>query len=136
MTPKEAKNILTENLGNIAEHCGAAVGTAAAEALKACEYRIGKRVGNYETSGSDCQSGFCPTCGGFESNLHSDCSVTVCRNCGQLLDWQLSRCIVTKCVDCKRHSSDGAVCPHYADKADEIRRVHTEEQNDERLQRI
>lgn len=126
MTPKEAKNILTENLGNIAERCGATVGTAVAEALKACEYRIGKRVEYYETNGFDCQSGFCPTCGGFESTLHGDCSVTVCRDCGQLLDWQLSRCIVTKCIYCERHSGDGAVCRHYADKADEIRDIHSE----------
>lgn len=126
MTPKEAKNILTENLGNIAEHCGATVGTAVVEALKACGYRIGKRVENYDAL-SHCQSGFCPTCGGFADNLHDDCGITVCRDCGQLLDWRLSQCIATKCIDCKHHSSDGAVCPRYAAKADEIRRVHTEE---------
>lgn len=127
MTTKEAKNILTENLGTIAEHCGATVGTAVVEALKACGYRIGKRVENYETSGIDCQSGFCPTCGGFADNLHDDCDITVCRDCGQLLDWRLSRCIATNCIDCDCHSSDGAVCVHYAAKVDEIRDIHTSE---------
>ncbi len=127
MTTKEAQNILTENLGTIAEHCGATVGTAVVEALKACGYRIGKRMENYETNGIDCQSGFCPTCGWFEVNFCNTRNITICSHCGQLLDWRLSRCIVTKCIDCEYQSSDGAVCAHYAEKADEIRQVHTED---------
>lgn len=122
MEIKEVIRTLEDNLAVIAESFGPAVGTAISEAIKACEYRVGKRVDDYAEKG-DVKSGFCPVCGNFEAETRGK-QTSICDKCGQTLDWQLSQCIATKCIDCKRHSSDGAVCWHYADKADEIRRVY------------
>lgn len=40
------------------------------------------------------------------------------------LERRLNDCILTQCIDCPLHGLGGKVCEHYADKADEIRRIH------------
>lgn len=49
-----------------------------------------------------------------------------CMDCGQAIDTRLTECINYGCADCGLHKVDGPVCKHYADKVDEIRRIHEE----------
>lgn len=62
--------------------------------------------------------GKCPNCDAYYEP--SD----YCPSCGQALSLLTSECISKNCVDCYEHTFDGPVCEHYADKVDEIRRIH------------
>ena len=64
--------------------------------------------------------GNCPSCGvPLESN------VGYCNNCGQHIDQGLTDCVNFECEFCFRNRQK-QVCPHYAAKTDEIRRIHEE----------
>lgn len=45
------------------------------------------------------------------------------------LERWLNDCILTQCVDCPLHDLGGKVYEHYADKVDEICRIHEEADN-------
>lgn len=69
----------------------------------------------------DIDYGRCPFC--KESTSAYD---DHCRNCGQAIGTDLTDCVSRSCADCRLHKADGPVCPRYADKVDEIRRIHEE----------
>ena len=62
--------------------------------------------------------GICPECGTMCDTYSKYCNI-----CGQAIDVRLSACIATSCVDCSRNNGY-RVCDYYADKVDEIRRIH------------
>lgn len=64
--------------------------------------------------------GKCPNCGQYYEP--SD----YCGSCGQKISLLTSECISKNCVDCYEHTDGSKVCEHYADKVDEIRRIHEE----------
>ncbi len=65
--------------------------------------------------------GECPTCGRFYNGE------TYCGTCGQRVCLQLSECILRRCSECPQCDNFGdRVCENYADKVDEIRRIHEE----------
>lgn len=45
------------------------------------------------------------------------------------LEMRLYDCILTQCIDCPLYNLGGKACEHYADKVDEIRRIHGEAEN-------
>jgi hypothetical protein len=45
------------------------------------------------------------------------------------LERWLNDCILTQCIDCPLHDLGDKVCEHYADKVDEIIRIHDEGKN-------
>lgn len=45
------------------------------------------------------------------------------------LERRLNDCILTQCIDCPLHDLGGKVCEYYADKVDEICRIHKEADN-------
>lgn len=69
--------------------------------------------------------GLCPSCGYENENYNSHCV-----KCGQAISGFLSECIKHGCYSCGLNEADGPVCPRYADKVDEIRRIHEEAGND------
>jgi hypothetical protein len=66
----------------------------------------------------------CPACGEFVDREYDYC------DCGQALDWQATDCIQITCEYCCYPDNKNIVCPRYADKVDEIRRIHEEDGND------
>ena len=46
-------------------------------------------------------------------------------NLEKLAAAELTKCVERHCADCSEHH-DGKVCDRYADKVDEIRRIHEE----------
>ena len=72
---------------------------------------------------TDCDDDFtygqCAECGNTCDEF-ADC----CDECGQRLDWATTKCISRKCISCGLHENGGKVCERYADKVDEIRRIH------------
>ena len=66
------------------------------------------------------EEGICPSCGA-DYDMSDYCGV-----CGQKTSGMLSYCTVVHCADCYEHTFDGPVCKLYADKVDEIRRIHEE----------
>ena len=67
--------------------------------------------------------GCCPSCGIALDGINT----RHCENCGQEIDFFVSECISLRtCYKCTRHDINDKVCPYYADKVDEIRRIHEE----------
>lgn len=133
MEIKEVIRTLEDNLAVIAESFGPAVGTAISEAILACKKEVPRSLVKYGKSGY-ARTGYCSTCGELICNAYTvnstDRPKKVCDKCGQAYDWQLSHCIHTACKDCEDRylkEIDGSVCKHYADKTDEIMRIHKEE---------
>ena len=63
----------------------------------------------------------CPNC-----NIPND-GDNFCFACGQSLSPELTECVSRKCfTECDEYS-DNTVCPFYAAKTDEIRRIHEED---------
>ena len=70
-------------------------------------------------NGKVTKNGYCPECGA----RNWEKTVEYCSSCGQHTPYRLSKCIKTVCYECVRGNAE-KVCEHYADKADEIRRIH------------
>ena len=64
---------------------------------------------------------YCPNCGRVIDQYDEHCM-----NCGQAVNVRLTECVSRKCFACRDHTTDGPVCENYADKIDEIRRIHEE----------
>lgn len=62
----------------------------------------------------------CPTC-----DSYNDDGDSICCSCGQVLDPEITGCIAMECIECAENS-EKSVCPFYADKVDEIKRIHEE----------
>lgn len=83
---------------------------ATEEALKALKKQVPRAL----------RDNRCPTC-----DLYNDDGDSICCSCGQALDPELTGCIAMECIECAENS-EKSVCPFYADKVDEIRRIHEE----------
>lgn len=110
---KEHKSILAaKNFENEAvEHINTAI-----EAMKK---QVPRALTTYQVG---IKSGICPTC----NNIVTDRINNNCHLCGQNIAFTASMCIAIGCANCQNHSADGPVCEYYADKVDEIRRIHEE----------
>lgn len=73
----------------------------------------------------DDEQGMCQICK-TDNEAHN----VYCIQCGQAISKTLTYCISTNCIDCKHHEKSARVCEHYADKVDEIRRIHEEADDD------
>lgn len=118
---EEQKAVLEKHLKNGGEFAKEAL-AATDTALEALRKRVPRALTEYNSTFED---GKCPSCGSFFENGD------FCYVCGQSISKLLSECIKTQCDECvydrcsrKKHS--GAVCEHYADKVDEIIRIHNE----------
>ena len=69
--------------------------------------------------------GMCPNC----KTTSVDRELDYCDNCGQALDWVTTDCIHITCEYCCYPDDKSTVCPRYAAKTDEIRRIHEEAGN-------
>ncbi len=124
----EVIKTLETQLTDIAEKCGPKVGTAVQEAIGACKKEVPRSLVNYGAYGC-ARNGYCPSCNNLISTIRTTPPEKRCDICGQAYDWQLSRCIHNHCDECQWRSINeltGNVCKHYADKADEIMRLHAE----------
>lgn len=88
-------------------------------AIEALKKQVPRALTTYQVG---IKSGICPTC----NNIVTDRVNNNCHLCGQNIAFTASMCIAICCANCKNHSVDGPVCKLYADKVDEIRRIHEE----------
>ena len=119
---EQAIKYFEEQLKVLDDHCKRG-GEFAAEALehtKTAIEALRKQVPRalHKLNGDYGECSFCRV----ENNKFDD----RCMNCGQAIDTALSECINYGCADCVLHTADGLVCERYADKVDEIRRIHEE----------
>lgn len=112
---EQAIKYLEEQLKVLDDHCKRG-GEFAAEALRK---QVPRALTTYQVG---IKSGICPTC----NNIVTDRINNNCHLCGQNIAFTASMCIAIGCANCQNHSADGPVCKLYADKFDEIRRVHEE----------
>ena len=88
----------------------------AIEALRKQVPRALSRLGD----GKDEGYGECPNC------YHGvDTFANFCECCGSAISGTLAVCISNRCMECPEDTTD-RVCPYYAAKTDEIRRIHEE----------
>lgn len=127
----EQKAALDKHIARGGEFCEAyaeALGTA----IDLMEREIPRAVVGYNPKATriygsydeDDIGGYCPRCG---APLYVEEECYICR---QRISWELTECIYNGCDTCgKRLVSGGKVCEHYADKVDEICRIHGEAEN-------
>lgn len=113
---EQAIKYYEEQLKVLDDHCKRG-GEFAAEALEHTKTAIEALKKQVPRAQLD---GVCTKCGSY---THSD---NYCGVCGQVLNHEISKCISKNCFSCHEYSSNGPVCHHYADKGDEIRRLHEE----------
>lgn len=87
-------------------------------AIEALKKQVPRAAGCYPVPAF----GYCPVCGN-EVEYGND----YCSHCGQATSKQLAICVSSQCFECSKHAIGGKVCEQYADKVDEIRRIHEEE---------
>ncbi|MBE6890002.1 MAG: hypothetical protein E7485_08320 [Ruminococcaceae bacterium] len=93
-------------------------------AIEAMKKQVPRAGINYKRNSI---SSDCPNCGHDVICINN--SVIHCLHCGQLITRDITYCVNHKCVRCGKNGHK-RVCPYYADKVDEIRRIHEEADND------
>ena len=129
MTIEQAIKELNEQKAALDKHIarGGEFGKKYSEALgmgiDLMEREIPRAVDNYNPKPESETKGYCPKCGMPLWDKHND----RCGACNQSISWRLTECIYDGCEICgKRLLCGDKVCEHYADKVDEIRRIHEE----------
>lgn len=118
---KEQKLSLDRHVTRGATYC-ADYAEALGMAIVALERRVPRALEHYDEKNDS--RGFCPRCGWRNSGFDK-----MCRYCGQIIDPSTSACVSMSCIGCSCNN-DKHVCVLYADKVDEIRRIHEEAGND------
>lgn len=129
MTIEQAIKELNEQKTALDKHIarGGEFGKKYSEALgmgiDLMEREIPRAVVDYDPDPKSDIKGYCPKCGVPLWDKHND----RCGACNQAISWRLTECIYNGCEICgRRLLCDDKVCEHYADKVDEIRRIHEE----------
>ena len=104
---EEQKAVLEKHLKNGGEFADEALGATEA-ALMALKKQVPRAALGAK----------CPACGEFVDRAFVYC------DCGQAIDWQITDCIHITCENCNLVVDKNKVCKRYADKVDEIRRIH------------
>lgn len=120
---EKAIRYFEEHLAVLENHCkhGGDFALEARDHTRTAIEALRKQVGKVARCINRYDLGLCPNCG-YQADIYHN----YCLNCGQALDPDTAECIKTHCIECPLHSVDGEVCDQYADKVDEIRRIHEE----------
>ncbi len=128
----EQKAALDKHIARGGEFCEG-YAEALGMAIDLMEREIPRAVVNYNPKATiidgsydeDDIRGYCPRCG---APLYIGDECYMCR---QRISWRLTECIYNGCEICgRRLLCDDKACEYYADKVDEIRRIHEEADND------
>ncbi len=121
----EQKAALDRHIAKGATYCDD-YAEALGMAIDLMEREIPRAVVDYDTDPKSDIKGYCPKCGEPLWDKNGD----RCGACNQAISWRLTECIYNGCEICgRRLLCDDKVCEYYADKVDEIRRIHEEADN-------